>query len=183
MSEELIVRHCAPTLAGLKTASLFTCAYSSEDQLRSGIRALNRQLSPKGIRVVLFRCSGGRALIYVYRLSGLRADMADEATGKLLRDFGYSPMQPTACIAELAARIRSGDAFPHEIGLFLGYPAEDVRGFIENGAEGAKLTGYWKVYGDEAEARRLFAKYKKCTSVYLSCWNRGKPIDRLAIAG
>ena len=37
--------------------------------------------------------------------------------------------------------------FPHEIGVFLGYPAQDVRGFME----GRKATcrGAWHAYGDE----------------------------------
>ena len=34
MSEELLVRHCAPTLAGLKTANLFACRFSDGDALR-----------------------------------------------------------------------------------------------------------------------------------------------------
>ena len=29
MPEELMIRHCAPTLAGLKTASLFACPYDT----------------------------------------------------------------------------------------------------------------------------------------------------------
>ena len=34
MSEELIVRHCSPTLAGIKTGSLFSSEYSSEDEVK-----------------------------------------------------------------------------------------------------------------------------------------------------
>ena len=33
MSEDQIIRHCAPTLAGIKTASLFTCPYDSKEAL------------------------------------------------------------------------------------------------------------------------------------------------------
>lgn len=183
MSEELIVRHCSPTLAGLKTASLFTCSYSSVEELRTNIRQLNRRLSSKGLRIILLRRSGHRALIYVYRPAKLRADMSEAAVSELLKNFGYSPMKPESCVAELACRLRNCEEFPHEIGLFLGYPPEDVRGFIENGAEGAKLTGYWKVYGDEEKARQLFAKYKKCTNVYMDQWSKGRPVERLTVAG
>ena len=183
MSEELIIRHCSPTLAGMKTASLFTCAYNSEHELLTNIRRLNRRLSNKGLRIVPLRRNGRRALIYVYRPSKLRADMSDAAVSELLQRFGYAPMKPECCIAKLADRIRDCEEFPHEIGLFLGYPPEDVRGFIENGAEGAKLTGDWKVYGDVANASKLFAKYKKCTKVYIDQWSKGRPVERLAVAG
>ncbi len=58
-------------------------------------------------------------------------------------------------------------AFPHEIGLFLGYPSEDVLGFIRNRAGNSKMTGAWKVYGDKEKAERIFEKYRKCTRCYL----------------
>ena len=55
-------------------------------------------------------------------------------------------------LARLRARLAQGGAFPHEIGLFLDYPADDVLAFVEKGGAGCKLCGYWKVYGDEEKA-------------------------------
>ena len=80
-------------------------------------------------------------------------------------------------------RMREQDEFPHEIGLFLGYPPEDVRGFIENGARGCKCVGCWKVYGDAETARETFAKYKKCTDVYRARYAEGRSVERLTVAG
>ena len=79
-------------------------------------------------------------------------------------------------------RLDEGEEFPHEIGLFLGYPVEDVKGFINNKAARAKCVGCWKVYGDEEKARRLFNQYRKCTRVYEKQWCEGKPLTKLAIA-
>lgn len=36
--------------------------------------------------------------------------------------------------------------FPHEMGILLGYPVEDVEGFIINNGKNELYTGYWKVY-------------------------------------
>ena len=55
----------------------------------------------------------------------------------------------------------NGD-FPHEIGVFLGYPVEDVTGFIKNKGKSFKLNGYWKVYGDEKKASHMFRRYTEC---------------------
>ena len=52
------------------------------------------------------------------------------------------------------ARLRRESDFPHEVGLFLGYPPRDVEGFIREKARRAKCTGAWKVYGDEEAARK-----------------------------
>lgn len=43
-------------------------------------------------------------------------------------------------------RLQRFEAFPHEIGLFLSYPPEDVRGFIEHKGHESKCEGCWKVY-------------------------------------
>lgn len=57
-------------------------------------------------------------------------------------------------------KLREEPDFPHEIGLFLGYPLEDVKGFIENKADSSKCSGCWKVYGNEQKALKLFEKYE-----------------------
>ena len=49
MSEELVIRQGAPTLAGIKTGSLFPCPYDDREELLADIRGLNRILSPKGL--------------------------------------------------------------------------------------------------------------------------------------
>ena len=72
--------------------------------------------------------------------------------------------------------------FPHEVGLFLSYPPEDVKGFIDHRANGFKYAGLWKVYGDEKKARSLFAKYKKCTEIYCALWQSGSKLEQLAVA-
>ena len=63
--------------------------------------------------------------------------------------------------------------FPHEVGLFLSYPPEDVKGFIDHRASGFKCAGLWKVYGNEEKrarysrntenARRSTAHFGKAT--------------------
>ena len=49
MSEETVVRQCAPTLAGIKTGSLFPCPYDSREELLQDVRSLNKRLVPKGL--------------------------------------------------------------------------------------------------------------------------------------
>ena len=181
MSEELIVRHCSPTLAGLKTGNLFSCACASRGELTDALRRLNKKLVPKGVRVIPLRFRKGRALIYVYRPNGLKRDLSDEQARSILKEQGYVPEKIDQCIMRLIRRLKVSEEFPHEIGLFLSYPPEDVCGFIENKACDHKCVGCWKVYGDENAARRTFAKYEKCTRVYTDCWERGRPLERLAV--
>ena len=182
MPEELLVRHCSPTLAGMKTANLFTCYFEDEVEMRENVRRLNKMLVKKGLRVLPLRFRDQRALIYVYRPSRLSRDLRQDTACCLLKERGYEAGAPERCIVQLMQRLESSEEFPHEIGLFLGYPPEDVWGFIENRAEGCKCAGFWKVYGDVTAAQKLFAKYKKCTDVYCAMFARGQSIERLTVA-
>lgn len=182
MSEDHLVRYCAPTLAGIKTGSLFGCSYTCTDKLRKTVRDLNRRLVPKGLRVLPLRISDSRALMYVYRPSGLRKDLAHETASRLLAEKGYCTSSCENCIAQLSRKLHECEDFPHEIGLFLGYPPEDVAGFIENNACGCKCVGCWKVYGDEEAAKKKFDQYHKCSRIYQQCWENGSSLERLAVA-
>lgn len=183
MSEDVIVKHCAPTLAGMKTGNMFSCLFTDEDEMRDSVRYWNRLLVRKGLRVLPFKFQDNRALVYVYRVSHLVRDMKDDSVCRLLKKMGYETEMPERCIVQLIRKLERCSEFPHEIGLFLGYPPEDVCGFIENRAQGCKLIGCWKVYGNEEEARMTFAKYRKCTDVYTAQFAGGRSVDRLTVAG
>ncbi len=49
MSDERLIRQAAPTLAGIKTGSLFPCAYTDREKLLRQVRGLNRRLAAKGL--------------------------------------------------------------------------------------------------------------------------------------
>ena len=89
MSEDYLIQHCAPTLAGIKTASLFTCPYDNPADLLDSIRRMNKWLTPKGLRLLPLRFSEKKALIYLYRPKKLSADLEDATAARLLRRCGY----------------------------------------------------------------------------------------------
>ena len=122
MSDGLLVRHCAPTMANIKTGSLFCGSFSSEKEMISDIRHLNLRLKNKGIRFLPMNYKDGRGLIYVYRPKRLINDLQDCEACRILRGFGYSCSDENACLRRLICRIKQEGDFPHEIGLFLGYP-------------------------------------------------------------
>ena len=72
--------------------------------------------------------------------------------------------------------------FPHEIGVFLGYPLDDVRGFIEN-PHGGKVCGTWKVYGDEAQAEKAFERFKRCSACICRHMDSGKSLAQIFNVG
>jgi len=182
MSEEILVRCCSPTLAGIKTGSLFTLRYDCPGQLAAALRGWNAQLGEKGLRALPLRWRDHRALVYLYRPEMLCRDLNNAQARALLTRLGYDAGDTALCLRELGRRLRRQGEFPHEIGLFLGYPPEDVRGFMRD-ACGEKCRGCWKVYGDVESARRTFARYKKCTDIYCRLYCQGRSLAQLAVAG
>lgn len=183
MSDEVIVRQCSPTLAGIKTGNLFTVGYESVSALRGELRRLNCRLRAKGLLAILMRCGEGRALVYLYRPSRLDADLRDCRARDILSRRGYECSRPAKCLAQLARRLREEGEFPHEIGLFLSYPPEDVQGFMENRAANCKCSGCWKVYGSEQRALQEFERYRRCTDAYCRRYADGSSIEQLAVSG
>ena len=182
MSEELLVRNCAPTLAGLKTGNLFSCPYTCREELLDSLRQLNRRLGPKGIRAIPLRFSEKKALIYVCRFSSLERDLKKPGVANFIKKYGYESTDPAYALERLRSRLAQREDFPHEIGLFLGYPLGDVIGFIKNAGQNCKCVGCWKVYCNECEAIKAFARFKKCTSVYIRLWNQGRSVRQLTVA-
>lgn len=63
----------------------------------------------------------------MYRPEKLRKYFMEEGVRDLLSEFGYEPDDVEGCVKALISRLFESDEFPHEIGLFLGYPSEDVK--------------------------------------------------------
>ena len=181
MSDELVIRHCAPTLASIKTANLFSCIFTDRQEMLNHVRNLNLRLKKKGLRVLPLWFKENRGLIYVYRPDKLSKDLQNELAGSLLKKSGYSCTDENACLRKLIERLNLLSDFPHEIGLFLGYPPEDVDGFI-NRRDECKYCGFWKVYGNVDSARKLFSRYRKCTDIYCKLCQEGRSLENLTVA-
>jgi len=180
--ERQLVAHCAPTLASLKTANLFSYQYASDKKLFEAVNFWNRCMEEKGISLAVLRKNKGKALIYVYRTSQLKKDLSREEAVRFMKECGYSNTETDLAIRALIRKLHKNPEFPHEIGMFLGYPLEDVIGFIQNEGHNSKCIGYWKVYGDETTAKRTFAKFNKCRDVYMRLWNQGRSVLQLTVA-
>ena len=81
MLEAEIIAHCAPTLAGIKTANMFTYTPGNRDDLQKEIEEENEKLNNRGVFVEVLRRSEHKALVYVYRKKRLQQDLSCECCG------------------------------------------------------------------------------------------------------
>lgn len=180
--EQAIVSHCAPTLAGCKAGCLF-CTRAPVDLAARDIAPLLSLLARKGVKVRVMKGCPAGCQVYVYRPKMLRRILRDAGTGAFLSLYGYGKaLAPEEALDVLSARFEGDGGFPHEMGLFLGYPLEDVRGFILNGGRNYCVSGLWKVYACPARALACFRLYRECRKQCMQSYLAGTPLVRLVRA-
>lgn len=208
--ERAIVRHCSPTLAAMKPACLFNvpgcfradpaqepaarlaswrAARKLNARLDEVVGELSCRLAPAGVCLRVIARRGCGALVYVWRPDLLERSLSQAATRSQLEAWGYDTHTAgwvKHAITRLGHELESchrHDAqagFPHEVGLFLGYPYDDVMGFIEHRGKDFLCCGCWKVYSDLEHAQACFERYKRCTTAYLSLLDMGARLADLA---
>ena len=183
--EKSLIEQAAPTLAGIKPASLFPYCADSLEHAFNEIEEWDRRLSVSGIRIrTLCSCEErNRVLVYVYRNTALKELFSDKETMDFLAGCGYDTGDQSAesMIMQLTSRIGCVSGMPHEIGVFLGYPLEDVEGFIKNNGKNHSFCGYWKAYGDPEKAMRRYTQLRKCNAVYRKLYSSGRSVMELAV--
>ncbi len=209
--EHAIVRHCSPTLAGIKPGCLFNvpgafvadpneepaarlAAWREAKQRCHALDALvaqaNEALTPRGVHVRVVSRGERGALVYVYRPALLGMQLREGRVAAKLSEWGYRTegagwleLSLSRLSRRLEAKGRSGQAFPHEVGFFLGYPYEDVMGFIEHEGRDYLCCGCWKVYANQRRAEASFARYRSCTCAFERLLEQGVAIAELAGRG
>lgn len=178
--DQVLAYHCGPALAGLKPANLVSLSGEEFPDLEEQVKLYDGLFQSKGVSFrILCRC-GRNSLLLIYRRDLLERQLRDPLAEKLLLRDGYPA---GACLEvmldRLSHRLGCGRDFPHEIGLFLGYPPEDVEGFQRHRGRNCKLCGYWKVYSDVDRAQAMFRLYDRCRDSLCARVSRGMSLTEV----
>ena len=181
----------APFLKGIKVACVMNLEASQCAELEEALEGTE-------IKYFVLASCKGKSLVYFYRRKPLIRYLRRLDVASFLREYGYEyDMEGNEegragtlnadeiaeewiekVLERLAHRVceYSGNhiCFPHEIGAFLDYPVEDVRGFIRQEGKGSLLTGYWKVYENPERARMIFLAYDKAKTSAVNEFLAGK---------
>lgn len=175
--DRLLAACCSPTLAGVKPASLVSCDRAVCPDLPRRLAEYRVAFAPRGLCFQIVYACPSRFLLLVYHKALLENRLADADVQRLLCSFGYPAEQTLAArLWWLERRMAQAEGFPHEIGLFLGYPVEDVEGFIRHVGRDCKLCGWWKVYGDAEAASRVFDRLSRVRRAVTQRVERGETL-------
>lgn len=167
---------CAPILTGIKMSNLLHVRRGQEQEV---FRLFEN--SPISCHV-LYRWDN-RVSILLYRRAALCRWLEQKRVRQLMEQFGYCEVTFEEILERMAERyqdhVEGRIDFPHEVGLLLGYPPEDVIGFIENEGRNCKLSGYWKVYGDPDRAHRIFTAYDRARDAVIRLAGNGLGVTEI----
>lgn len=155
--ETKMALQCAPVITGIKISNLLIVSSCDEEAVR---------IILKRTGIIHYRLlrQDNKTTFLIFRIPQLAAYLQDPDVQYILKANGYKDLSLGGILRTFQCRyetyMNQGEGFPHEIGLLLGYPIEDVTGFIEQKGKNYLYSGYWKVYRDVTAKKRIFAQYE-----------------------
>ncbi|MCI7061657.1 MAG: DUF3793 family protein [Lachnospiraceae bacterium] len=172
-----IAYQCAPLLAGLKPSNLLMLRAKE-------LKQVQYLLKQAGIKYFIVAHGQGRAAVLLYNKASLQEYLEQAIVAEKLGKMGYTDLRLGKVLyvfrQHYEAFLRGEISFPHEMGFLLGYPVEDVEGFIRNEGENSLYTGDWKVYGNLSEKLRLFGKFETARERLMKMVSAGVGIADIA---
>lgn len=168
--EMQIAFQCAPLIAGLKLSNLLMVQNTDTGKVKQILRRT-------GISYYIVAVTSEKTAVLLYNRQQLEDYLAEKKVRQLLLETGYQELALSEVLSCFRVRyqgyMEDSQEFPHEMGLLLGYPIEDVRGFIQNEGENCLYTGYWKVYENLSEKVVLFRKFENARETLIQMLSSG----------
>ena len=162
---------CAPLITGIKVSNLLIVQ-------NDNIFKVRRILRDTDIQYFVLLKTKQKTTMLLYQKSELESYMKKERVKIFLLDMGYQKPVLNHVLPLLQEKYRDymekKEEFPHELGILLGYPVEDVIGFIENKGKNCLCSGYWKVYGNLAAKVCLFQKFELAKETLIQLVSNGE---------
>ena len=153
-----IVFQCAPVFKGVKASNIITLPEGTWKRLKG-------RIAGGEVRVMLLHGGGKNEVILFYREKWLHNILKKPEVESFFKTHGYTDLVLSAVLSRMQERyeayVQGEMDFPHELGILLQYPLEDVKSFIVNAGKNSLFCGYWKVYHNPKEARKIFHLYDR----------------------
>lgn len=171
--ESLFLYWTAPILRDIKPAVLIRIKSECIPMWKNSKKTLCEITELKMIEI---HNKEDSVLFLIYDSNKMNKVLKAKESASILSKYGYILDSSTEdMLSYLKSRFIS-DEFPHEIGLFLGYPPDDVKAFIDNEGKNSICCRYWKVYNNVEKAQEIFKKIDDAQNYAIDILNSLQPI-------
>jgi hypothetical protein len=163
-----LMLECSEVLAGVKPANLISivnrtrpCGRNLYQIWQHHQTELTTHLNK--LNIIVLKSRSQALLLLCFNNDHLERHLAHVGIRSMLQKAGYK--NGASCeelVTELCCRIDMDDSFPHEIGLFIGYPAKDVAAFMGMVNLPFACQGLWRIYGNPTQSLELAERYRCC---------------------
>lgn len=168
--ETQIIMQCAPVIAGLKISNLLIVSNNNSEHVKT-------IMHKTGLCCTKLLDLNKQTTFLIYHAKKIKEYLKQSKVQELMKKLGYDSYTEQALIRNVRKKYRaymmSRNEFPHEMGLLLGYPPEDVCGFIEHKGKDFLFSGYWKVYENMPAKKKLFMKFEQARETMLQLMSCG----------
>lgn len=165
---------CAPLLTGLKVSNLLIIA--AEDIVK-----MKQILKYSDVEYRILSVRKEKATILLFRREELERYFKQDGVKMMLAMMGYQDFSLQSLLFCFQKRYiayqKKEGRFPHEMGIFLGYPIEDVIGFIRHQGKEFVCNGYWKVYDRPKQKKLLFKRFDKAQKLLVEYISAGGKME------
>lgn len=177
--EVKIANQCAPVLAGVKPSNMLVLE-------NKHIRDVVRVLEGTGLSWRCLYAGEEKNIWLLYRKEAMEEIVGGKEQMLFLKEWGYKEDTLERMLIKFSQRFRQyrkdkNLPFPHEMGVFLGYPMADVKGFIKYEGKNYLYCGYWKVYENVEERKELFRTYEEIRKVFVEEARKGKNLWQITV--
>ena len=156
-----ILEMLGAVILGSKPAEIINVPGSKEDKKikLSQIEAFFSNCSRITYRIITTH-DGGKRVLFINEKS-MEKVLVNKRCINFLKFVGYpADYQLNDYMDELVFRLQS-EEFPHEIGVFLGYPLKDVLGFMGYGKNELVEVKNWRIYGDKEISYEVYNNFMR----------------------
>lgn len=157
-----LVESLAPLILGIKPSVLLNVSTESEMEWQE-FEGLYTQQRPLKIRKI--RELNGRMQVIFYQSELLDSVLRQNSIQEFLRTLSYPKQYSLDIYLNLLRHRIISFKFPHEVGVFLGYPLKDVLGFMGLLPLPYRKTQGWRIYGDETLSNQVYEKYRQARNI------------------
>lgn len=154
----------APTIYREKPATLLNLMDTSKSPMKTLWLSHGQDLlANSNVKWLLLKEEADSLKILFYHVELLNEFVTDDHNRRFLQTFGYDDgMNLEELLAYFKERFQS--ICPHEMGILLGIPLKDVRGFMGISGECHTCQGMWKVYGDPVSSLSMMQRMEDVKS-------------------
>ena len=156
-----ILEMIGAVILGSKPAEIINVPGSNEDKKikLSQIESFFSHCSRITYRIITTH-DGGKRVLFINEKS-MEKVLSNKRCVNFLKFVGYSSdYELNEYMDELVFRLQS-EEFPHEIGVFLGYPLKDVLGFMGYGKNELVEIRNWRIYGDKEVSYEVYNNFMR----------------------